>query len=358
MKFHLDLPELVHALNVVKYAIGKGEKGHEGIRLYFGKNGRVKLTTNNGDTIIEHWLTASKYSGTGKAVIKAQKFIQYISNLQVDTLTLEKTAAGAIVAKSKRGQQTFVSFSEDTFNLPVKYDQKDAFNLSGTVFKQIVGSVAFAAQKDNQRPILEGINLVSGKGVVEVTTTNGIMIANFKKKVAMPDMNITVYRESLEQAARFVADDQKVTLQLCDDSRFVIKSGDTTYHVPLLAGNYPSLSKIIPKTFDFECVVDKEDFNSMLKRATAMLDTTAIMNLDAGKLTITGKTEDGEFNEFIMVDLQGASANIKLDMKRLHETVRNINSDNIIIGVREKKPIALRPDNKTRQICLVSTVAS
>lgn len=356
MKFDILLANLKSALNIVKDALGNGSQGHEGIRLYVGKKGRIKLSATDGEYSIETWTEASKVTATGKAVVKGKKFIQYIQHLDVEKVSLFIKDNGSLTVKSKRGQQSFQSFDESTFVSPPKYDAKESFNVSGRVLKEIVNSVSFAAQKDSNRPILEGINIHSTGKNIEVMTTNGITIANFKKKLKMPKMNITVMKDPLANAAKIAADDQKITMQLCNNTRFLVKVEDTTYHIPLLAGKYPDMSKIIPSDYDFECAIEKEDFISMLTRAQSMLDTAGTLSFDKDKISISGQAEDGEFNEYIVANLQGKKTSVKLDMKRLHETVKHIQSDNIVVGFRKHKPLCIRPDTKLKQTCLISTI--
>jgi DNA polymerase III beta subunit len=358
MQFVVPLNDLKAAMNIVKETVGTDSQGHEGMRIYVGKKGRVKLSTNDGHYATETWFNA-KVKAPGKAVIKAKKFHQYISKLDVEEITVTLKDNGNVMVKSKRGQQTFNGFDESSFNTPPSADAKESITMSGRFYKQLIGGVAFAAGEDKNRPILEGVNIVSNGKSIQVTTTNGVVVANYKKVMKAPKMDITVGRKSLVNAMKIVKDDEKITLQVHNDTRFVVKVGDTSFHIPMLAGKYPNMAAIFPKEeFPLEFIVEKDDFSRMLERAGAMLDSKGILQFEKGKVILTGETDDGNFNEYIMANLQGKANEIKVDIKLLTDIVKHIDSDSISVGVRDMKPLAIRPESKAKHTCLLTVAAS
>lgn len=358
MKFEVILADFRAALSIVKDTIGTDVFGHEGLRLLVNNKGRVKITTNDGHYATETWFDAT-VKKPGKVVVKAKRLIQYVSKLDVEKVTLSLQKNGNLVVESKRGKQTFNSFDESMFISPPKADVQDTLTMSGRFYKQLVGGVAFAASDDKNRPILEGINLASDGSALTLTTTNGQIVANYTKKMKAPIMDLTIGKKSLVNAMRIVKDSEKITMQSCNGTRFIVKVGSTSFHLPTIAGAYPDLQSIMPSSdFPLEFTVEKEEFSRMLDRASTMLDSKGILQFEKGKVILTGEVEEGEFNEYIMANLQGTASDVKIDIKRLVDIVKNIDAENISIGVRDAKPLTIRPDSKAKHTCLLTVAAS
>lgn len=358
MQLELGVPELKSALAIVRDTIGNDTQGHEGLRLFVNKKGRVKLTTNDGNYATETWID-SNMKKPGKVVVKAKLFTQYISKLDVDIVTLSLNNKGNLIAKSKRGQQTFNSFDESSFQTLPKSDVNESMTMSGRVYKQLVGGVAFAASDDKNRPLLEGVNLISDGKSIRLSTTNGDTVATYKKKMTAPLMNATIGKKALVNAMKLVKDDQKITIQSCNDTRFIIKVADTSFHLPTYAGKYPDVTAIIhTDAFPLEFTVEKTEFTHMLDRASLMLDSKGILQFEKGKVILTGETENGNFNEYIMANLQGKATDVRIDIKSLADIVKNIDAEVIAVGVRDQKPLTIKPDSKSAHTCLLTIAAS
>lgn len=357
MKFDVAISDLKHALSVVKDTIGTDVVGHEGVRIYASKkSNKIKLTTTDGHYYTEIWVPAS-VKETGKCIIKAKKFIAYVNKLDADKATFSIKANGAIQMKSKRGQQSFQSFDESGFNTPPKLTSEFSFNIAGHVYKQLINSVAFATDDSKQptRPILAGIHLTSDGTMIELTSTNGVSVAHHRRKLKSKPLDVVLGKKSLVNSARLVKDDEKVTIQVSKNNKFVVKIGEVTYYLPSLAGAFPDVKSILPgREFELEFAADKDELLGILDRASIMLDGKGILQFEKGKVTVTGKNEEHDFSEYITTKLQGESADVRVDVKRMAEIIKHIDADLIQIGIRDKQPITLRPEGKISHTCLLA----
>jgi DNA polymerase III beta subunit len=357
MKFDVALPDLNNALDTIKDTLGKDAQGHEGIRIYASKkSNRIKLTTTDGSYFTEVWIPAS-VKASGKYVVKGKKFMGYAKKLDVDKVSLSIKDNGSIMMKSKRGQQTFQSFDEANFLSPPKLDSQFSFHIAGRVYKELINSVAFATDdaKSPSRPILAGIHIVSDGKKMELMTTNGNTVAHFRRKIKSKPLNVVLGKKSLVNSAKAVKDDERVTIQACDNNRFIIKIADISYYLPTLAGVFPNVRSILPKDdFDLQFTADKDEFLGILDRASLMLEGKGILHFEKGKVTLSGKSEDNDFSEYIMTKLQGDSDDIRVDIKQMAEIVKVIDSDMVHIGIRPQQPIVLRPEGKSAHTCILA----
>lgn len=360
MKVDVALDELKKGLQVVKDTIGTETQGHEGIKLYASKKtNRIKLTTTDGGNTTEVWIPAGVKEG-GKFVVKAKKFIAYVSKLDVQTVMFAISKGGGLQLKTKpaKGQQTFISYQEENFPKTPKLESKFSFDMSGLVFKKLINNVAFAADSSREasRPILQGIQFVADGNLLKLTGTDGFTIANYKRKIKSDPFNVVLGKKSLVNCAKVVADDEKVTMQACENNHFIVKTGLATYHLPTLAGNFPNTDNVLPgKEFDLQFLADRDELLGLLDRASIMIDGSGILQFEKGKVTLTGKSQEGNFSEFIMTKLQGEATEVSVSVKRIIDVVKHIDSDMITVGVRDKQPLTLRPESSVAHTCILAT---
>lgn len=357
MKVIMAYEELKEAAEIVRDTVGTDSIGHEGLRIYASKKtNRVKFTTTDGHYFTEHWISAN-VEEQGTMVVKAKKFLDYVKKLDVDKVTLKTKPNGTLEFKTKRGKPSFVSYSPDTFQTPSKFTSTFSIDLAGRVYKDLIHGVAFAADQDKNptRPILQGIHISSNGKMLELATTNGLTVAHIRKKVKSKEMDVVLGRKSLVNSTKVIKDDDKVTLQGDDNNRFVLKVGDTTYYMPTLVGTFPNVKSILPGVdFPLEFIAEKDEFLGILGRASSMLNGKGILHFEAGKVTLSGQTEENDFSEYITTNLQGSASDIKVDVKKMTEIVKNMDADLVSIGVREKQPITIRPEGKKSHTCILA----
>ena len=360
MKVDVALDELKRGLQVIKETIGTDSQGHEGIKIYASKKtNRIKLTTTDGSFTTEIWVPAG-VKEAGKFVVKAKKFIAYVSKLDVQTVMFSVSKAGGLVLKTKpsRGQQTFISYEEELFPSTPKFKPQFSFDMAGRIFKQLVNNVAFATDtgKDTARPYLQGIHFKSNGKSLEVVSTNGLTIAHYRRKLTSEEFDVVLGKKSLVNCAKLVGEDEKVSMQACENNHFIVKTGLATYHLPTLAGNFPDVKRVLPgKEFDLEFLADKDELLKLLDRASIMIEDSGILQFETGKVTLTGKSQESNFSEFIMTKLQGEASDVSVNVKRMIDVVKHIDSDMITIGVRDKQPLTLRPEASVAHTCILAT---
>lgn len=360
MKVDVALDELKKALQVIKDTIGTDTQGHEGIKIYASKKtNRIKLTTTDGGFTTEVWIPAGVKEG-GKFVVKAKKFIAYVSKLDVNTVLLSISKSGGLVLKTKpaRGQQTFISYEEVNFPATPKIESKFSFDMAGHVFKKLINNVAFAAEavRESARPVLQGIHFKSDGKVLNLSSTDGFTIANYRRKIVSDPFDVVLGKKSLVNCAKVVSDDEKVTMQACEHNHFIVKTGLATYHLPTLSGNFPDTKKVLPgKEFDLQFLADKDELLRLLDRASIMIEDSGILQFETGKVTLTGNSQEGNFSEFIMTNLQGEASDVSVNVKRIINVVKHIDSDMITVGVRDKQPLTLRPESSVAHTCILAT---
>lgn len=362
MKFKMDMNDVLYALTVVKDTVGGDTGGHAGIRIYASKKNRIKFSSLDGNHGTEIWMDGS-VNEAGIAVVKADRFISYMMKLNVKDVTLSLNKKGSVTVKSIRGESTFYAYDVAGFPEMYKVEEDSSFDLAGKLFRSMITGVAFATKKEkesNDKPVLQGINVRSTGKMLELSTTNGHAIAFFKKKLQTKEMNVTLSKKTLLNAARMVKDDDKVTIKCGNNSTFSVKIRDATYYIPVFDGAYPELRKVIPgkdEDFDAEFTTERSAMLELLDRGCAALTTKAgrgIIQFEKGKVTIKGDNGEVEFNENLDATLTGDAQEVKVNFVQLTDILKNIDADVLRIGVRNKMPVMIRPEGRIDHTCLLA----
>lgn len=357
MKFKVKVDEFQKALNEVKDTTGSEKTGNEGLRIFADAKGRVRLTTNDGSYATDTWVKAD-VKVAGEIILMTKLFVQYFQRLDVAEANFELNTNLNLVVTTKRGKQTFNRLDADKFTMIIEEEPDSETDISGKTFKQMINGVAFATGESKERPVLEGIHLISNGKISEFITTDGSTIASIKKKISLPKGTVTMGKKTLTSIARSIRDDEKVTYLQFSKAMCGVRHNDTTHVFPTFVGTFPNvkiaIDKANPQSF---AVVDRLELISLLERAVPLCQTFAFMKIEGSKVTIKGDNSFGSFNEFMFAGTEGEPAEIRFPLKDLINIAKNIQDDNVEIGIEKGKPITLRPDSKVKQVCLLASMA-
>lgn len=357
MKFKVKIDEFQNALNKVKDTSGSEKTGNEGLRIFADAKGRVRLTTNDGSYATDTWVDA-EVQKPGEIILMTKLFVQYFSRLDVAEAKFELNPSSNLVVQTKQGKQTFNRLDSNKFTMIIEDEPDSETDISGKTFKQMVNGVAFATGESKERPVLEGIHMISNGKISEFITTDGSTIASIKKKLALPRGAVTMGKKTLSTIARSIRDDEKVTYLRFGKGACGVRHDETTHIFPTFAGTFPNvriaIKNVNPKTF---AIVDRLELISLLERAVPLCQTFGFMKIEGSKVTIKGENSFGSFNEFLFAGTEGRPAEIRFSLKDLIKIAKNIQDDSIEIGIEKGKPITLRPDSNLKQVCLLASMA-
>jgi len=359
LQFTCLLQELQYALSVIAPTVGTETSGHPGIRIKcHKKKNRVKLMSTEGAHSTEIWIDAT-VKKPFDTVIEGDRFIGYISKLDVKEVTV-KLDDERVTVESSRGKPKFGILEPEKFPDLPKIEEELRIDLAGKVFKRLVLGVAFATKPERrgaEAPLLEGINIVSDGKRLKFMSMNGYIIAHCKKSIEAKEMNMTVAKKSLVNAAKTVRDDDKVTIQSDRNTRLIVKHNDITYYIPVYSGSYPAI-KMPKKDFMTSFTLDKHELLGVLERGTSILEDAGqakgILQVEKGKVILEGRTQKTDFHEAIPTDVKGKKTNVKIDIRRMTDVVKAIDADQITIGINEQQPIAIQPEGRSDQTCLLA----
>ncbi len=132
----------------------------------------------------------------------------------------------------------------------------------------------------------------------------------------------------------------------------------------LVEGEYPNYREIIPKSYDTQIILGRDDFLSNIKGAGLFSGKVNEVKIEINPKDETVEIssqnpEAGEFNSVIKGDLKGKSADVYFDCRFLIDGIVNIKSSEIFLGMsggEEGGPGVIKPVGDDSYIYVVMPI--
>lgn len=204
--------------------------------------------------------------------------------------------------------------------------------IPGDAFRALVARVAFAAAKDESRPILTGCYLVISGDTATLSAADGFRLNRASIRLETPattPLAVLIPAPALVEAQRHAADMVPVEISV-DRARVQLRMGDVVIMGQQIEGSYPAVDQIIPKSHSVTCRVLAPRLAASVRRAAIFArDGANIVRLSfaesavtvageaaevGGNVEVVPATTDGEamtiaFNGTYLLEMLGAAGN-------------------------------------------------
>lgn len=290
---------------------------------------------------------------TGKTSVNAKLFSQYINTLaKTDTLEV-KQEKGMVKVSSSAGSAEFTTRDVEDFPLFEAEEMDTLFSLPGDVFAAMVEKTAFAAARDDIRPILTGINIEIEEDHVTMVALDTFRLSRITEKSQtkyVGNKQVVVPAVALEQLVRVIHDpfvttvtEQPIVLcQLAKSGNFVsLKFGDIELFARLIEGEYPAYKAVIPVAHQTEVTVSRAAWLESMKRvgvfAQSAIGQKVVLEFADNKLVMESQVpEVGNIREELEVTLEGDSLKIAFQIKFLLDILTLISDESIVFRASTK----------------------
>lgn len=296
---------------------------------------------------------------SGKVAISSQSFNKLISSLKGE-LNLH-AEDGYLVINHETGQCRLIKNNniEEFPEIGTNLDEGNTISISTKKFQTVVNSVSYATSTDEAKLIITGANFHIDTVNIEAATTDGHRMARIQ--VPLDDSRIgdaivfTVPTKILTEINKIIATaDENIDCVInIQESMVAITVPGIKIFSRLLDGEFPSINKLIPTTFENEFTIERKSFLDTLKRILNLTDkkdkALAInWNIKDFKATIFTESEsigDG-YDEISIKPQTNSSENftIGFNIDYLIQAVENTATDEIVIKCNEPlQPVVICP---------------
>lgn len=333
------------------------------------EDARLKLSATNLEMSITTWIGA-KIEQEGAITLPAKTLADLVNNLSPERVDLTLEAATQTV-KVQCGATTSNIKGIDASEFPAVPEGGDAdVVVQGKVLKEMINQTAFAAAKEDNRPILTGVYTQFDGNVMTMAAADGyrlaVRTAEIEQHFAKP-VDMVIPARALGEVARVIGDDDDVVTITLPGERdmvlFHLKHTDIASQ--LLEGRFPDFSAIIPRSYQTSTVMYTSDLLAACKRAEIFArDNAYTAKLyvkpaagpgEPGIVTIAGMSQErGDNQGMLDASVEGEPLNISFNIKYLIDVLNVIGVERVVFESNgPANPGVVRPEGRDDFVCVI-----
>ncbi|MEG2159098.1 MAG: DNA polymerase III subunit beta, partial [Clostridia bacterium] len=224
------------------------------------------------------------------------------------------------------------------------------FEIDQSDFKDMINKVIFSVSSDDSRPILKGALLEIEDYTITTVALDGFRLALCKKAVEqkVDKMKAIVPARSLKELSNLLGDNPEIITCYIEDSYLRVETKDIKLSTRLLSGDFLNYKQIIPSEFTTNMVVNKEQFDEALDRASILsrVDKNNLVKLDIKEniLCLTSTSELGNITENLTISLKGKDLTIAFNARYLNDCMKVLDNEFIKVNFTSSvAPCVLTP---------------
>ena len=338
MKFRCSSNDLLSALQVAIRALSvrSPQPILEGV-LIEALDDEVRLTASDGTFTIITTLPAA-VEDEGDAVMPGRLFNEVVRKMPSGEVSANLSHSYVLSLRCL-GSRTNISGQNADAYPRVEVSANDAhIELPQSLVKDMITRTSFAVPMEDQRQGLTGGFFNMQNGQIDMVGLDGFRMAMRTARVSDTEHTVKaiIPLKSLEEIAKLMADDEESRVEMrFGNNQLFVKLGSTRLITSLIDGEYIDYRRVIPKSFNTELTVGREEFARCVDRASLMAregkNNRIKFTVEGEKLFITSNSEIGDVFEEMSVKNSGSDIVIAFNVKYMMELIRVVSGDEMTV---------------------------
>ena len=339
MQFTVNVQDLLDGLNTVTRALAlrAAKQILEGVMIEAFED-EIKISCTDGSLCISSVIQA-RIKEEGRAVLPGRLFTDLVRKLPAGEASIKVNERYSAQVNCNQSRFTLSGMNPEEYPDLPQVTGSVSLKLQQNILRDMISRVVFAIAVDESRQILTGCLLEAHSDRLLLVALDGYRMAIQRKfqPVEMPAgtecFKAIIPGKVMAELGKLLPEEDTFCTLSFDRNRMRVEFGNSTLYSVLLAGEYIDYNKILPTAFQTEVLVDKDQLQSALDRASLMAregkNNLVRMSLSDEKMTITSNAELGDVYEEMNCILKGDSLNIAFNAKYINDVIRNIGQDEL-----------------------------
>jgi DNA polymerase-3 subunit beta len=230
----------------------------------------------------------------GKITLSAKHFLDIVRELPDKPLQISRKDNDWVEIVCGKTRFKIVSLSADEYPSLPTFEEKNYFEAKTEALNDMIDRTHFAVSTDATRYHLNGVYFEPlENNIIRMTATDGHRLSLVDHEVFLksPELKrgIIIPKKGLLELRKLLSDGSP-QVGLCFERGYVFAKFATSYlFIRLIDGEYPEYRPVIPKAADRLVKLEREAFNSALKRVSLVANEKSRgvkLALDRGSLEI------------------------------------------------------------------------
>jgi len=331
--------------------------------LLVAEGSQLMVAATNLQISMTMWIGA-KITEPGSVTLPAKTFVDLVNNLSQERvdLTLDQTN-NTVLVRCGATKSNIKGIDADEFP-PIMHDEEPDLHIEGRTLRGMINQTAFAAAREDPRPILTGVYTEIEGDRITMAAADGYRLAVRSGKLEVPyggpKTSIVIPARVLMEVARAIEENEREVGLALPKKRETV-----TFLLPhlnisaqLLDGRFPDFSAIIPKSYVTQTVMYTDDLLRACKRAEIFARDSAYSGRlyvkpaggpsEPGEVMVVGRSAERGDNEGVLdASVEGEPLDISFNIAYLIDVLRVIEEQRVIFQSNgPENPGVIRPENR------------
>lgn len=332
----------------------------EGIKI-IAEDGTLTMSATDTELSIEKKIKA-EVKAEGETVVPGRFITEFVKKLTNSIIELEVNDKNQLFIRYEDSESMIQCYNPVEYPGFKRIQTNEYFGISQKDFKICVNKSIFSVALDDSRPILKGVLFDINNNELNVVALDGYRLARVKKHINSNIVkSIVVPARSLSELSKLIDDSDDIINIYIDQYTIMVDLGDTKVTSRLLEGDYINYKQIIPVNYETFVIINKEQFEQSLERATLLSRTSnnnfVKFDIKENNLCITSNSELGNIKENIPVNVSGKDLVISFNPRYFLESLRvNTNEFVKICFNKASTPCVIVPTEEDEFLYLILPV--
>lgn len=323
---------------------------------------RLRLAATNLQMSITMWIGAKVDEG-GTITLPAKTFADLVNNLSPERVDLNlDVATHTVHVHCGSTNSNIKGIDADEFP-PITHGEDAELSIDAKKLQEMINQTAFAAAKDDTRPILQGVYTEIDGEKITMAAADGYRLAvrnGVLERPAAEPVKMVIPAKTLMEVSRIIDENDEFVAISLPNQRDIV-----TFHLEnvdvssqLLDGRFPDFSAIIPQRYITSTTMYTDDLLRACKRALIFARDNASSGRlyvkppasanDVGEVQIVGKSaERGDLDGMVDASVEGEPLDISFNIEYLIEVLRVVNEERVVFQSNgPENPGVLRPEDR------------
>ncbi len=338
MKIICKKNELVNAISTVQKAVPSKTTYSILQGILLKANDKLELTGNDLEMGIECTIDAEIYE-EGEVVINSKLFGEIIRRMPNSDVNIEKDENDNILITCKNSRFEIKGTKGESFPRIPEIKREKSLRVCQAVVKDMIRQTIFAVGQDENRPILNGINIESKNGLLTFVAIDGFRLALRKYIIedVDADINVVIPGKTLSEIAKILEPTDKDVTIYVTENQIMFDMGNTKVVSRLLEGEYFNYENVIPDEYETKIKINTKEFLDSIERASILISSDGSrypinISLKYDKMIITTNTNMGNAREELAIEVAGNDIEVKFNPRYFIEALKEIDEENIDVS--------------------------
>jgi DNA polymerase-3 subunit beta len=318
--------------------------------LLTANTGSLTLTATDGEIGLVTTVAADVIQ-PGRTAAPARLLSEYVAQLPSEPLRLRLDhGAKRLQASCGRFDAGLATADPDEFPVLPTPHEDAAINLDARQLARAIERVAFAAARDDSRPILAAVLLEFSEHGLTLAAADGFRLARaVLAGVTGSERHLLVPARAIAEFGRLLAEaDAARLVPTADEGGLHLEAGSTTLYTRLVDGRFPDIDRVVPREWRTRVVVQAAGFRQAVRVAglfgkDGQVRPVVFEARPGGLRLLARGDETGEAEGEVAAVVDGEAQSVALNSRLLADLLDTVDSPQLeLTWSSPQSPVVIR----------------